>query len=371
LHRTRFIIVGVFLLVVLLGACSHPTVPSGPKFSGRLLVLADSNTPDINRQGVEADLIEITAGPNSTFNRSTITTGVFEAVASPDQAHLLYATKDGIALRDLRSGEVKELAKGENYCLAWAPDGKRFSYKQRSGPAKTTYFVSDLNGKATVVWDDLSADNRTVNQDSHPVSDTTGCPQWVAPNKLIFDRMGPSQKRGADVKPNTTTLAVLDDSVRLTDSEKKWSVEGICEKGSAFLRSHEGEILIAKSLENLKTANPTPGPCSSCRFVGFAAKSCVPYFIEDSSSTSSELFYLNPANWQRQRSTHIGQPFSVTARMLINSAARLMVAGDVPASLWVIDAETGDITPFFPKPGEPMMSDGSLRNPRPVVWIEK
>ena len=332
-------------------------------------MLATLNT---DSQDEQADLVEITAGPNSTFNRSTITTGIIEAVASPDQTQLLYATKDGIALRGLRSGEVKELVKGENYCLAWSPDGKRFSYKQRSEPRKTKYFASDLNGKTTVVWEDLFADNRTVNQGSlHLAPDTTGCAQWVASNKLIFDRMGPSQKRGTDVKPNTTTLAVLDDSVKLTDTDKKWSVEGICERGTAFLRSQEGEILIAKSLENLKTANPTPGPCSSCRFVGFAAKSCVPFFVEDSSSTSSELFYLNPANWQRQRSTHVGQPFSVTARMLINSAARLMVAGDVPASLWLIDAETGDITPFFPKPGEPMMSDGSLRNPRPVVWIEK
>jgi hypothetical protein len=366
MHQTRFIIIGVFLLA-LIAACSQPTVPSGPKFSGRLLVLATLNT---DAQNEEADLIEITAGPNSTFNRSTVTTRVVEAAASPDQTQLLFATKDAISLRDLRNGEVKELVKGENYCLAWAPGGKRFSYKQ-SEPRKTTYFAADLNGKTTVVWEDLFADNRTANQGTlHPAPDT-GCPHWVAPDKLVFDRMGPSQKRGVDVKPNTTTLAVLDDSVKLTDTEKKWSVEGVCEKGTAFLRSPEGEILIAKSLENLKTANPTSGPCSSCRFVDFAAKSCVPFFIEDSSSTSSELFYLNPANWQRQRSTHIGQPFSVSARMLINSAARLMVAGDVPASLWLIDTESGDITPFFPKPGAPMMSDGSLRNPRPVVWIEK
>ena len=316
------------------------------------------------------DLIELTAGPSDRFNLTTLSSGVFEAVANPDQTALLYATKDEILLRDLSTGQVKPLGKGENFCLAWSPDGKRFVHKQRDSGSINLY-ATDLNGRAKLIWKDTWTEKRAANQTAASSNVDLGCAQWVAPDKVIFDRFGPSQKIGSGVKPNTTTLAVLDDSVKLTDSEKKWSIEGVCEKGTAFLRSEEGEILIAKSLENLKTANPTPGPCSSCRFVGFAANSCVPFFIEDSSSTSSELFYLNPANWQRQRSTHIGQPFSVTARMLINSAARLVVAGDAPASLWLINAETGDITPFFPKAGEPMMSDGSLRNPRPVVWIEK
>jgi hypothetical protein len=97
----------------------------------------------------------------------------------------------------------------------------------------------------------------------------------------------------------------------------------------------------------------------------------VPFFIEDSSSTSSELFYLNPTNWERQRAAHIGQTFSVSARTLINSAARLMVVGDVPASLFLVDTETGEITPFFPKAGVPGASDDRFKSPVPVVWIEK
>jgi len=138
-------------------------------------------------------------------------------------------------------------------------------------------------------------------------------------------------------------------------------IEGVCQVGSViFLRAQDqSQILIAKSLDNLKNLNPKPGPCSSCRFAGFAAKSCVPFFIEDSSSTSSELFSLNPINWERQRAAHIGQTFSVSARMLINSAARLMVVGDVPASLFLVDTEPGKSHRSFPKPGcpEPAMGD--------------
>jgi hypothetical protein len=365
----RLSIFGIALSsVALIGACSQKTVPVGPKFNGRLLVLIDSNKPEINLQGVQADLVELTAGPNSTFNRSTITTGVFEAAASPDHTQLLYTTKEGIVLRDLRNGEVKELIKGENYCLAWSLDGKRFSYKQPNEPRKTTLFASDLNGKATVVWEDLFADNRTVNQGSMRMTqDTTGCAQWVAADKLVFDRFGPSQKRGGNVKPNTTTLAEVGDSVRLVDTEKKWSVEGICKTGAAFLRSKEGQILIAKSLENPKTVTPSEGPCSGCRFVGFAAQSCVPFFIEENSRDSSDLFYLNPTNWQRQRSGHIGQAFSPNARMLINSSTRYMVVGDAPGSLWLIDTESGDMTSLVSPPG----GAAQLKSPVPVVWIEK
>jgi len=106
---------------VLIGACTRPSVPVGPKFSGRLLLLAGDNPNG-------ADLLELTAAPTgSTYNSAVLSQGVFEAVASADHTRLLYATKDAIMLRDLRTGAVKPLVNGENYCLAWSPDGNRFS----------------------------------------------------------------------------------------------------------------------------------------------------------------------------------------------------------------------------------------------------
>jgi hypothetical protein len=43
---------------------------------------------------------------------------VTEAVATVDETRLLYATKDEISSRDLKSGAVKSLVKGESVCLA-------------------------------------------------------------------------------------------------------------------------------------------------------------------------------------------------------------------------------------------------------------
>lgn len=344
----------------MIAACTQkPEPPVGPKFKGRVLYLS-------GEIGKEADLSELSLGPNSTYNTSVVTKGVLEAAASPDRTRLLYTTKDGILLRNLGTGDVKPLVNGENYCLAWSPDGKRFSYKQGSAGSKAKLFASDIDGKSKLIW-----------EDQLPNQGRLGCAHWIAPNRFIFERLlgalPPQKKSGEGPKPNTTTMATISDSVKLTDTDRKWSVEGVCQTGSGvFVRSvDQNELLIAKNLNDLKTVSLTSGPCSGCRFLGFAAQSCVPFFIEDSSSTSSEVFSLNPTNWQRQRAAHIGQPFSSTAKALINSSARLMVVGDIHGALVLVDTESGDVTPFFAKSAGPKQSGSETILAQPVVWIEQ
>jgi len=381
MHKQRLDRIGIMIaLCALFAACSNQTAPAGPKFSGRLLLLAGENTNG-------ADLFELTAAPaGSTYNYSVVTTGVFEAAASPDRTQLLYTTKDGILLRDLRTGDVKPLVKGETYCLAWSPDGKRFSYKQKPpAPEKapgsaagtaTKLYVSDLDGKAKLIWEDLSANSGGPPGQLAALENaagSSGCVHWIGPGRFIFERfvgMLPKQTKRAEApRPNTTTTVILSDPVKFVDTDRKWSIQSVCQAGSgAFLRPHDQAqpILIARNLDNLKTLDPSPAPCSGCRFVGFAAQSCVPFFMEDATSTTTELFSLNPTNWQRQRGTRIDQTFSVTAQMLIKSSARLMIVGDVPASLLLVDTESGETVPFFPKSAAPPV----LRSPRLVVWIE-
>ena len=97
--------IGIILIsCALFTACSRRSEPVGPRFSGRLLLLAGENTNGANLLEVNAD--------GSTYNYSIVTSGVFEAAASPDRTRLLYTTKDGILLRDLRTGAVKPLVKG-------------------------------------------------------------------------------------------------------------------------------------------------------------------------------------------------------------------------------------------------------------------
>src|SRR4051794_34089835 len=118
-HSIGLIILGCALLM---GACSEPTKPAGPKFSGRVLLLLNGDPAK------GANLAELTASGDG-YNLSPLTTGVFEAAANLDQTQLLYTTTDEIMLRDLRSGAVKSLIKADGRCLAWAPDGNHFSYQ--------------------------------------------------------------------------------------------------------------------------------------------------------------------------------------------------------------------------------------------------
>ena len=349
-------IANALFICALIGACSSPPPKRpGPKFTGRVLFL---NGDPANG----ANLSELTVYGDG-YNQASLTANeVFEASASPDQTQLVYTTKDEIMLRDLRSGQVKSIIKGQGSCFAWAPDGNHFSYKQKSAAKEagasggSKLYVSDLDGKTKLIWE--------------AQTESSDCGQWIASDRLVFDRfVGTLQKKAAgEIKPNTTTIATIGDSPKFRDTPKKWSIEGICTKSNVGLvrAVDQSQLLIAKNMDHFETIDPSPGPCSECRFVGYAAQSCVPFFIEQPTSTTTELFSLNPTNWQKQRPTSITWTFSPAAKMLIKSSARLMVVGDVPDKLLLIDTETGDVTPFFPnKPPLPVM-----KSALPVVWIE-
>jgi hypothetical protein len=345
--RNHFYLFAIFC--VLFTACTQEPKPAGPKFSGRVLFLTGDPANGSN-------LVELTpAAAGGTYNLATITGGVVEAVASPDQSRLLYATKEDVGVRDLRSGNAKSLIKGESFCLAWATDGSHFSYKQKFG-ATTKLFAADLDGKPKLILDDGNG--------------STACAIWIAPDRLVFDRfVGATAKKGSEqLKPNTTTVATITDPVKLKDAPKKWSVEAVCAKNNnGLLRSDQDRLLIAKNIDHFESIDPSPGPCSECRFVAFAAQSCLPFFIEQPTSTTTELFSLNPTSWQKERPASITWTFSPNARMLVKSSARLMVVGDTPDKLLLIDTETGEVTPFFPKAAQ---AGVPLVSPVPLVWIE-
>lgn len=338
----------------LFAACSRPPEPKKQQFTGRLLLLAGDNAEG-------KDLVDLTgAGSGNTYNTSTLAKGVREATPTQDRTHLLYATKDEIMLRDLQAASSKSVVKTEGYCLSWSPDGKRFSYKQRAaGSAATKLYVSDLDGKTKMIWEDSSGIEG---------AEARYCAQWIAPDRIVFDRfvgMIPKQAVSENLKPNTTTVAVVGDTTKFIDSPRKWTIEGICPSGNAILTAADQSqpIVIAKTLEPLDKLNPTPGP-SEGRFIGFAASSCLPFFISQSTSTATDLFSLNPTSWQRLRTSSISYTFSPNARFLIKSSAKLMVVGDSPDKFLLIDTESGDFTPFFSTGSSP------LKSPVPIVWIE-
>ena len=350
----RYLIFALVVASVGLTCCSAQPKRTGPKFSGRVLLLNGDTATGAN-------LSELTTSGDG-YNLAPLTGNeVFEAVASLDHNQLLYTTKDEIMLRDLRSSAAKSIIKGQgqSFCLAWAPDGKRFSYKQKSSGQSNGWkiYVAEADGKTKMLWED-------------PIQ-SSDCGHWIAADRLVFDRfVGALQKQsaGANMKPNTTTVATVGEPLKFRDTPKKWNIEGVCPKGNnALVRAvDQSQLLIARNVDHYESIDPSPGPCSECRFVGYAAQSCVPFFIEQPTSTTTDLFSLNPANWQKQRPTSITWTFSPAAKMLIKSSARLMVVGDVPDKLLLINTETGDVTPFFPN----LNSAPALKSPAPIAWIE-
>jgi len=340
----------LLIICALLAACSEPAKQTGPAFSGRLFFLSGDKSKG-------ADLAELqTAAAGAANNYQVITSGVFEAVASPDQTKLLYTTKDGIMLRDFAGGAMKSLIKGDSFCLAWAPDGNHFSYKQKSGET-TKLYASDLEGKTKLVLD-------------YP-NDAAECAQWISADRIVFDRfVGAAPKKANEqLKPNTTTVATIGESVKTKDTPRKWIVEAVCSKSNnGFLRSaDQGKLLVAKNIDHFESLDPAAAPCSECRFVGYAAQSCVPFFIEQPTSTTTELFYLNPTNLAKQKPGSINRTFSPNAKALIKSSAKLMIIGD-GANLFLVDTESGAIVSLTDKP---LDSANNNSIAVPLVWIEK
>jgi len=347
----------------MLAACTRKKEWAGPKFTGRLLVVAEEF------DGTDSDLIEITPAANSTYNHTVIVSRAWKAVASPDQTRLLYTTKDGIFLRDLSTGAVKQLAQGTgggNTCIAWSPDSNRFSFRSSEShqpSARANLYVSDLDGKTKLIWESWVG-GVPSDCDVH----------WIAPDRLIFDRVvGASpqkEKAGEVLLANTTTVAILGDPVKFVDTDKTWSIDGVCQYGNtAVVRpQHKNDpVSIAKNLNDLKTLNPSK-VCSHCRFVGFAAKSCVPFFLE-TDDKNSDLFSLNTINWQRQRAARMTGVISSVAVMLISSSARLMILGS-GKSLFLVDTESGDVEPFFPRSFDEILNK-KIISIEPIVWLEK
>jgi hypothetical protein len=343
-------------------ACIHKQTSNGPKFSGRLLVMAQDGD-------LHSDLIEITPGPDSTYNQSTIIRDAFYATASPDQTRLLYSTRDGLFVRELRSGDVEQIvpaAGGTNRCLAWSPDSKRFSFRSSESDqptAKATLYVADLDDNIRVIWESRVG---AVHSDCEVF--------WIAPDRLIFDRVrghSPQQEKAGEVLlANTATVATLSDPVKFLDAKKTWSIDGVCQSGNAAVirpQYKDNPVSMAKDLSDLQHLNPTQ-VCPDCKFAGFAARSCVPFFMRLNFENGSDVFWLNPTSWQQQKAVHISQGFSVTAKTIINSSARLLIVGSGDR-LFLVDAESGDVAPFFPK------SFSSILNKRiisvePINWID-
>ena len=350
------------IICSMIAACTRKRAWTGPQFSGRLLVLAQDSD-------LHSDLIEITPAPDSTYIHKVIMSDVFAATVSPDQTRLLYSHRDGLFLRELRTGDVEQVvpsADGTPRCLAWSPDSKRFSFRSSESQQRTVragLYVSDLDDNTKLIWESWVG-GVSSDCDVH----------WIAPDRLIFDRVlraTPQQEKVGEVLlANTTTVATLGDPVKFVDTDKAWSIDEVCQFGTtAIVRPQHKEypVFVAKDLNDLKTLKPAQA-CADCRFAGFAARTCVPFFMSSDLKTSSDLFSLSPVDGKPQKTTRINQVFAITAKMMINSSAGLMAVGSGD-SLFLVDTASGNVEPFFPRSFSASLNKRII-SIQPIGWFE-
>jgi hypothetical protein len=223
-----------------LAACSGPppprspkplSPPSGPTLHGRLVLQT-------------RDFIVWAVGENGgKVDASVLAQGSGPAALSPDGRTLAYYTDYTLVFKDIATGAERRpdlrvggipVVPGKD-CLRWSPDSTRVLYLDNQGALD----VTTPAGQALQV-DKPQLGSYTQSGGALPAVPLPGpvsipsqltCGAWLDPNRIVFDRRTgamPQTVVGKAAPPDTTTVAVLGESVQLVDSADRWSLVGAC-----------------------------------------------------------------------------------------------------------------------------------------------
>jgi hypothetical protein len=204
-------------------------------FAGRILVEArqeasPAGASDPGRRG----LWQLTVASGNRLAAALVvpsTSANSSWAVSPDRHWLVYARGDTLVLRDLGTGQERQLQPGkkvsDGYCPRWSPDSGRLLVRNDDGPAVVT-----LDG-TLVQLDTYKADlyTREGTKDAYGFTyhGEITCGDWLDPNRVVFDRLHALPDRVVlpeltfQIPADTTTVAVLSGrKVKLTDSATRW-----------------------------------------------------------------------------------------------------------------------------------------------------
>lgn len=212
-------------------------------FAGRLILYQGLDFTGSRR------VVELRKDPNTgkitlSLIADNLVAGVYsQPVVSPGNHHLLYCKQDGTYLRDLGTGAVRRVLSFSVSDLDWAPDSKHFCYTRDH-----QIFISDLSGHSQAVYSAPSSTyyvSSSLLERGEPqkVFGVTQGPTWVGADRLVFQRFkgtppsNLSSPGKLELAANTTTLAVVDGTPKLTDSTKRLHAyaSARCSKGSFVL----------------------------------------------------------------------------------------------------------------------------------------
>jgi hypothetical protein len=344
-------------------------------------------------------LYELAQGPTGELEQRPVGKlcrgcGRDEAAVSPSGRFLVYSTGQETLLRDLRSGEARQVLPHRSTCLRWSPDGSRFAY------VKEHLYVADRAGASTLVYEAPSSVYTlftyvgSTGEGSKRLYGEVGCPVWLARYSLVFDRFSGSmpQSLGEDtdefgrsyydeLRPNGTSLATLDPGPTLEHAAKRLDVTAACPGGKHVLLTAGG--LLASARRGI--AGLEPRRVFPRRYVlasGFLPGTCTPYAVtaigfkiaDPQSGKVTETFDVDAGETgldegRRWQGVWVGDPAEMVVVVVDFEPLDVAVGTDFagcPCSVSLLDLETGETRELASFPGP---AKRQVEPPQVIAWV--
>jgi len=388
LHSPKLtFIVAALALITVSGACSpRPTQTSTPTPS-----LTPSPWPTLTRTPTPTITPTPTPLPPLSLQGRLIVASGFEIYEltsdsvtqwnfscggiSPNKRYCLGVTGSGGAestvLHDLTTGETRTLFFGGLSCLSWATDSTRFSYSVSlynvrvydlsTGTDELVYAapreVYNVNGQQTFYFGHVT------------------CGTWIGVDRLVFQRfVGPMPARITipnvpELAENTTTLALLGETISLVDSPRRLIVIDVSDDESYILmRGQEhGEadsLYVTRSFSDFEGLNlrrvPASLPvcdyckgCPSCGIMGFVPNSNEFNLVNKADDGETHIYFVDSETLEVRLGPAV--PFPSDGRLLwVGDPKAGIVAFIDDSATWpqccdvvIMDLSTGQKTTLF------------------------
>jgi len=237
--------IGLTIAIFLLVACAAP--PS-PLPQGRILLYSTGNIFEVPTDSPVGKATDVRiAGP-----------GIMQQyiIFWPEKNYLAYRTVDDVRLLNLDSREVKTFSTGPTTCMSWSLDLSYMTYISTESDENNLYLYDTASGASTLVY----AAPAATYSDGRTHSGSITCGAWIGVDRFVFDRtVGmPSQLTSVNgvtegVPANTTTLAIIGETISLVDSPEMLSIYGISEDGKHLIFGMD-----ESGMTNLYHVSPPP-----------------------------------------------------------------------------------------------------------------
>lgn len=217
-------------------------------------------------------------------------TGFKPVSISPDYRYLLYCDEQ-LHIYDTDTKETRALPSVScSQQFRWSPTSSKFSYGDGS-----SLYIYDLSLNTSIHVYTAPSDHYFPGAGlSKEYSGEVTLGVWIGPNRLVFQRFtgvmpyeitipGYGSIKPPELRPNTTSLAILGEDVELLDSDFRFDIREVSADNSLYIINIIGNenYYLTQSFEDFAGMRTTSLPISTdCLFVGFVNNTNELFFID-------------------------------------------------------------------------------------------